>query len=121
MNETNCTKNCFQIGKETAWAMSRLLKQGVPVEGVHFVGHSLGAHVLAYAARSLAAIGFKIPRYVLCFVRLNARAVWFGDLGKTVTTNLQLICCYSFPKITELFSSKCAINFLNIKLSNHKT
>ncbi|KOB79144.1 Vitellogenin [Operophtera brumata] len=50
------------IGKETARAMSRLLKQGVPVEGVHFVGHSLGAHVLAYAARSLAARGFKIPR-----------------------------------------------------------
>lgn len=50
------------IGRVTARAMSKLLVSGLSLEGLHFVGHSLGTHVLASAARILDEMGFPIPR-----------------------------------------------------------
>ncbi|XP_059053073.1 pancreatic lipase-related protein 2-like [Achroia grisella] len=43
-------------------AFMKLLMNGLNLEGVHFVGHSLGAHLLGGVARNLSARGFVIPR-----------------------------------------------------------
>ncbi|XP_053615873.1 pancreatic triacylglycerol lipase-like [Plodia interpunctella] len=49
-------------GAEIAKAMVRLVRGGLSREGLHFVGHSMGVHLLGAAARDMAAAGIKVPR-----------------------------------------------------------
>ncbi|XP_026331599.1 pancreatic lipase-related protein 3-like [Hyposmocoma kahamanoa] len=50
------------IGIETGKALSMLLKEGLSPKGLHLVGHSMGAHLLGFTARSLADRGHPVPR-----------------------------------------------------------
>ncbi|KAM3958879.1 pancreatic lipase-related protein 2 [Aphomia sociella] len=43
-------------------ALLKLLKGGLSLRGLHFVGHSLGAHLMAAVARNLQSRGFVVPR-----------------------------------------------------------
>ncbi|KAI5645894.1 lipase domain-containing protein [Phthorimaea operculella] len=43
-------------------ALAVLLKQGLSLEGLHLIGHSMGAHLVAFAARELDAKGYRVPR-----------------------------------------------------------
>ncbi|XP_037868009.1 pancreatic triacylglycerol lipase isoform X2 [Bombyx mori] len=49
-------------GKKAGKALLKLLKGGLSLKGLHLVGHSLGAHLLSFAAKALAAKGFTVPR-----------------------------------------------------------
>ncbi|KAJ0172027.1 hypothetical protein K1T71_012000 [Dendrolimus kikuchii] len=61
-NYLNVALDITTIGKETAKAIGTLLNNGLSLESLHFVGHSLGTHLLAGAARTLSEQGFRIPR-----------------------------------------------------------
>ncbi|XP_049884544.1 pancreatic lipase-related protein 2-like [Pectinophora gossypiella] len=50
------------IAAEVSKGVHALLLRGLSLEGLHLVGHSLGAHLMAYTARNLAAKGFQVPR-----------------------------------------------------------
>ncbi|XP_063543744.1 pancreatic lipase-related protein 2-like [Cydia strobilella] len=50
------------VGEETGKAIARLIKGGLSLEGLHFVGHSMGAQLLGIAARFLADRKTKVPR-----------------------------------------------------------
>nr|XP_049693678.1 phospholipase A1 [Helicoverpa armigera] len=49
-------------GEAVGRALLKLVKSGLPVKKLHLVGHSLGSHLSAYAARSLSSKGFTVPR-----------------------------------------------------------
>ncbi|XP_063365087.1 pancreatic lipase-related protein 2-like [Cydia amplana] len=50
------------VGEETGKAIARLIKGGLSLEGLHLVGHSMGAQLLGVAARFLAERKTKVPR-----------------------------------------------------------
>nr|XP_034835713.1 pancreatic triacylglycerol lipase-like [Maniola hyperantus] len=54
--------NIKPVGHEVGRAILRLLKQGLNIQGLHMVGHSMGAHVAAVAARLMKARGYTVPR-----------------------------------------------------------
>ncbi|XP_013191073.2 pancreatic triacylglycerol lipase [Amyelois transitella] len=73
-------------GEAVGKAMLSLVKAGLPREGLHFVGHSMGVHVLGAAARTMAAAGVKVPRltgldaaYPGFYPALLGRAAAAGD------------------------------------------
>lgn len=41
------------MGIETGEQFKKLLENGLQLDKVHFIGHSLGSHVAGYAARKL--------------------------------------------------------------------
>ncbi|XP_052750900.1 pancreatic lipase-related protein 2-like [Galleria mellonella] len=47
---------------EISNALVKLLKEGLNVKGLHFVGHSLGVHLLGAVARNLSTRGYVVPR-----------------------------------------------------------
>ncbi|XP_075984967.1 pancreatic lipase-related protein 2-like [Anticarsia gemmatalis] len=49
-------------GEAVGIALSKLLKRGLSLKGLHLVGHSMGAHLVSYAARYLMARGYTVPR-----------------------------------------------------------
>ncbi|XP_023954017.1 pancreatic lipase-related protein 2-like isoform X2 [Bicyclus anynana] len=54
--------NVKPVGNEAGKGLLKLLKQGLNIEGLHIVGHSMGAHVGAVIARYLKIRGYTIPR-----------------------------------------------------------
>ncbi|XP_045779397.1 pancreatic triacylglycerol lipase-like [Maniola jurtina] len=54
--------NIKPVGNEAGKAILKLLKQGLNIQGLHVVGHSMGAHVAAVIARFLKARGYTVPR-----------------------------------------------------------
>ncbi|XP_065364958.1 vitellogenin-1-like [Calliphora vicina] len=44
--------NTEEVGRQMAKALQKLLKQ-VPIENIHLIGHSLGAHIVGYTGRYL--------------------------------------------------------------------
>ena len=54
--------NTEEIGRQVALALEKLIEK-VPVENIHLIGHSLGAHIVGYAGRYFNEItGQTIPR-----------------------------------------------------------
>ncbi|CAH2053988.1 unnamed protein product, partial [Iphiclides podalirius] len=51
-----------KLGEETGVALAKLLKGGLPIDKLHLVGHSLGAHLGGISSRYLMSLGFKVPR-----------------------------------------------------------
>ncbi|KAG6451358.1 hypothetical protein O3G_MSEX007065 [Manduca sexta] len=49
-------------GKTIGKAIIQLLKGGLLLDGLHFVGHSLGCHVMSAAARALLEEEYRLPR-----------------------------------------------------------
>ncbi|XP_022815794.1 pancreatic lipase-related protein 2-like [Spodoptera litura] len=55
-------KTLPHVGEFVGKSVYKLVKQGLPVQNLHLVGHSLGSHICAYIARYLSARGSKVPR-----------------------------------------------------------
>ncbi|KAJ8711990.1 hypothetical protein PYW08_008944 [Mythimna loreyi] len=49
-------------GQHVGKAFLKLVKRGLPVKTLHLVGHSMGSHLMAYAARYLKSRGYTVPR-----------------------------------------------------------
>ena len=50
------------MGDEAGKALVKLLKAGLQVQGLHIVGHSMGAQVGAVVARYLTSKGYPVKR-----------------------------------------------------------
>ncbi|CAH0596530.1 unnamed protein product [Chrysodeixis includens] len=49
-------------GVQVGRILRKLVKRGLPIENLHLVGHSMGSHFVAYAARYLSSKGIQVPR-----------------------------------------------------------
>ncbi|XP_013147375.1 PREDICTED: pancreatic triacylglycerol lipase-like isoform X2 [Papilio polytes] len=61
-NYINVILDLKLLGEETAKAMAKLLKGGLPIDRLHLIGHSLGAHLGGFCCRYLKTLGYKVPR-----------------------------------------------------------
>lgn len=43
-------------------ALVRLHQAGMSTDGIHLVGHSLGAHIMGFAGKKTREMGYVLPR-----------------------------------------------------------
>lgn len=61
-NEISTTYSQLQVGQKLGDALLTLARHGLSLNEVHLVGHSLGAHVMAYAGRWTRQRGQAVSR-----------------------------------------------------------
>ncbi|KOB76724.1 Vitellogenin [Operophtera brumata] len=49
----NAARNTRKVGTATAEQINKLVEEGLPLDQLHVIGHSLGSHVAGYIARDL--------------------------------------------------------------------
>ncbi|CAG9135424.1 unnamed protein product [Plutella xylostella] len=81
-------RNVQLVGRDLGRRLLKLTTLGLPAMRLHLVGHSLGAHLVAYAARQMKTKDVTVPRRLLKLTTLGLPVARLHLMGHSLGAHL---------------------------------